>query len=268
MKNDNGNGRSIESVRLSLRKDFSKLVSAGVLSTDLKKFIKSGSNDSKGMLIGSSIPAAISAGGTALGLVTFCASGIASVIGNAIDPSFGQNAKFLSDIITSSQHFTRKMAANTLFAASLPLGVAAATKLKLASKTERYDNNRLYSEKEIEMLKEKEVELRFVEALTSKREDKSVEFAKEFLSNVVITGNNKHYNKELIQMLARHREALLMEMQGNGSKEETEERYLELVDFLRTSKKSDGASVEFLASEKIDQMIKEAYVPKLRKIKK
>ena len=70
MKNENGNDRSINNIHLSLKKDYSRLISEGIKNKNFKAVMKNENNEARNLVASSCIPFAISFGGTIIGALT------------------------------------------------------------------------------------------------------------------------------------------------------------------------------------------------------
>ena len=244
MTNDNknnGNRRALELVRYSLQRDMSKKAAKGVPTSEFKKYISKKNNSDRGVLIGTTIPLVLSAGGAVLGIVTLCLSSATNEL------FFGANSEFLSNMVAGSKDMIKNLGALSLFNAAVPLTAALGINYKLKSKTEHY-NYKLYTKKELEELKKNERAYSFVQRLKQDNNDESLNYAKNFLTNTNISGNTKEYNKELIIKLSEQRDKLLEE-------EPLEESLKDLREFLRNSKTSQGASPIFLESPIVKQLI-------------
>ncbi len=237
------NKRAIELVSYSLSKDISKKMAKGVTTTNFREYISRKNNKDREMLIGSSIPFAISIGGVALGIVTL---GLSSLTNELV-----ANQPFIIDTMNVSKDAIKNMGSLSIFNLSVPAVTALLTDMKLKRKTERY-NCRLYSKDELEDIKRTERAKQFIIDLKSNQDDKSLEFAKDFLSSVLISKNTKDYNKELLMKLSEHRESILEE-----NEEQEKVAYEEFIKFLMKSKTTMGASKEFLETPKVQLLIKE-----------
>ena len=260
MKQDKVNDRSIGITRLSLRRDYLKALKRGVHTQELKQHLKDKDNDSKGILIGSSIPAAISISVGSLGFATLCLSSIANVIGKGVNPDFNT----LNGVINTSRDVVKTMGTQSIVNLCLPALTAFAMKLRLSQKTEKYTNNKFYTKKEIKNVQDIETGMRFIDAL-SNTDDKTADFGREFLSGVDISHNNREYNRDLLLKLASHREELLKKSRGEGTNEDIKEKLDDFLEFLDKSRPSDGASLDFLTSETVSNYIKKDLNKELKK---
>ena len=228
------NKMAINNVKLSLKRDHAKIVKKGVNTTKLKTYLNSKDNNSKGILIGSSIPAVITIAVGSLGVVTLSVAAIISKIGNDLDPNFSNNAKDVMKVMESSKELIGKMSLHTIVNLCIPASILIFLKTKLNKKTTRYKNAKFYTTEEFKKLEEIEKELDVINGI--EKEDKT--FAKYFLDKVDISKNSKDYNKELIRRLTEEEEII------NG-KPRNQENILE---FLENSSIEEGASKEYLHS--------------------
>ena len=235
------NKRAIDLAQYSLSKDISKKVSRGVLTTDFREFIKRKNNKDKEALVGSSLPFIVSASGVVLGVVTL---GISSLTREIVgDPTFAAN------VINISKDAIKNMGALSIFNLSVPVVTAGLMNLKLKRKTERY-NARFYSSKELEELRNDERANAFIKDLKDNKDDPSLDFAKNFITNTNLSMNTKKYNKELLLKLSEHRYFILLE-----DEEKEISSYDNFIKFLKKSSTSNGASKEFLESPKVQSLI-------------
>ena len=248
MKNDNSNDRSINNVRLSLKKDYFKVKANGVkLKKDTDKiYINDLDDNSKNIVVESYIPFTFTIGATVIGLVTFSASNIAMALGD--------NREVVASLINGSRDFIKNTLVCSGISLSLPTITKVLVKKNFLNKTSKYKNGKLYSKKDRDVLEKKEKAIDFLSNLDN-QEDKTVSFAREFFDNVDIRDNQKRYNKELIEKMAEYREAL---KKGNTVADVVDQmdRLKELKSFIRNSTIHDGASNSFLDNEYIKDFVK------------
>lgn len=251
MKNENGNDRSINNIYLSLKKDYSRLISEGIKNKNFKAVMKNENSEARNLVASSCIPFAISFGGTIIGALTL---GTTLAVSH-FNPSIMENSTFISDIVTASNTTIKNMGLLSITSLSLPVLMTSLTKKSIVNKTEKYKNGKYYSKDSMKKLDEKEIALKFTNDLIEGKDDKTLLFAKEFLTNVDISKNQKGYNKKLFEHMASYRESL---KSGTTVREVANQfkKMDELKTFIRESKVSEGASLEFLESEYIKEFVK------------
>ena len=252
MKNDNGNDRSLNNVHLSLKRDYSKLISLGIKNKNFKAVMKDDNSEIRNLVATSCIPFAITFGGTVVGVLTLGTAFAFSLF----NPRLGTESRVFCDIVNASSATIKNMGALSITSLTLPVVMSTLTKKSIINKTEKYKNGKYYTKDSIKKIDEKEATLRFVNDLIKDKDDKTLSFAKDFLSNVDISNNQKRYNKKLFEYMASYRESLKV---GTTVEEVANqlEKMKELKTFIRESKESDGASLEFLDSDYIKEFIKD-----------
>lgn len=95
-----------------------------------------------------------------------------------------------------------------------------------------------------------------IEDITKNNQDLSLNFIREFLCNVDLDGNSRDFNIQLLSNLAEYRTSVLKEERNEGSKEETESKFINFIELLMQARFIDGASQNFVDSQYIRDLIK------------
>ena len=95
----------------------------------------------------------------------------------------------------------------------------------------------------------------FITDLKRDKNDGSLNFIKEFLSNVDITKNSDDYNLDLLDYLIDYRNAVISE-KGKEVRRNSTERFVDFVDFLSDSTTKDGASSLFINSTYVNNLVR------------
>lgn len=232
----NKNERQLEITKMSLKRDCDKVLKKGVYTRDLKTYISRDINSSKGILIGTSIPAAITISIGAIGAVTLFITNIITTVGNGFDPNFTYHTKELTELIKHAKDLVNTMGKQTLINLCIPSIYLLLTNHKLNKKTEVYAN-RFFNKNDAEKIEEINSQINFINKI-NKKENDQVKDVKEFFNETDISNNSMHYNKELIKRMAH------------------EDNENELKIFLENSTIEEGASKEFLTSPSVRKLIK------------
>jgi len=110
-------------------------------------------------------------------------------------------------------------------------------------------------EEHIEELIELDEILTLIEDLKKDRQDISLNFIKEFLSQVDISKNSYGYNYELLTKFAKYRVSVLKELNQEGTKEETDKSFINIVKACDDYAKIKGASNEFLENYYVQNLV-------------
>lgn len=87
--------------------------------------------------------------------------------------------------------------------------------------------------------------------------DMSLNFIKDFLSNVNLTENTYGFNYELLSRLAKYRVAVLKEMNGeNIDKKEIENRFMSIINYMYENPTLKGASSDFVSNYYVNDLIR------------
>ena len=95
-----------------------------------------------------------------------------------------------------------------------------------------------------------------IEDITKNNQDLSLNFIREFLCNVDLADNSRDFNIQLLSILAEYRTSVLKEERNEGSKEETESKFINFIELLMQARFIDGASQNFVDSQYIRDLIK------------
>ena len=95
-----------------------------------------------------------------------------------------------------------------------------------------------------------------IEDITKNNQDLSLNFIREFLCNVDLADNSRDFNIQLLSNLAEYRTSVLKEERNEGSKEETESKFINFIELLMQARFIDGASQNFVDSQYIRDLIK------------
>lgn len=124
--------------------------------------------------------------------------------------------------------------------------------------------------KKAEKRKEKESDMEglremieFITDLKMDKDDVSLNFIKEFLSNVDITKNSKEYNLDLLYYLLDYRKAAASEKSKKVTRESTK-KFVEFVEFLADTTTRDGADSSFVHNLYINNLVN-LYAPREEK---
>lgn len=232
----NVNKRQLEITKMSLKRDYDKALKKGIYVRDLKTYVKRDTNNSKGILIGSSIPAAITISIGAAGVVTLFVTNIITTVGKGFDPNFTYHTKELTEFIENTKNLVSTMGRQTLINLCIPSFYLFLTKYKLNKKIEVHAN-RFFTKEEAKKVTELDEQIKYIDGVNN-LEDDSFEDARDFFDNTDISNNSMNYNKELIKKLSH------------------EDNQSEIESFLENSNIEEGASKEFLTSPSVKKLIK------------
>lgn len=102
--------------------------------------------------------------------------------------------------------------------------------------------------------------IEFITDLKMDKTDISLNFIKEFLSNVDITRNSHEYNLDLLYYLLDYRKAVVSE-KGKEVRRKSNEKLVEFVEFLADSTTKDGADSSFVHNLYVNNLV-ECYAPR------
>lgn len=95
----------------------------------------------------------------------------------------------------------------------------------------------------------------FITDLKMDKEDISLNFIKEFLSNVDITRNSPDYNIDMLYYLLNYRIAVVEE-KGKQSRRKSTNAFVDFVDFLSDTTTKDGADSSFIHNTYVEDLVK------------
>lgn len=116
------------------------------------------------------------------------------------------------------------------------------------------ENKQIDEETTNELIQLDEI-LTLIEDLKKDKQDFSLNFIKEFLSQVDLSKNSYNYNYELLTKFAKYRVSVLKELNNEGTKEEREKAFLTIVKTCDDYAKIKGASDEFLENNYVKDLI-------------
>ena len=205
---------------------------------------------------------AIPVGTSAIMEVTSLALSFGAIIILAFNSGMEQTeetSRILNSIKASINGRTDNMVAwgNVFVKGFPPFLLSAISRISIGNMLKHIQNRKETKEERItDKIIENDDIRTIIEDITVNRQDLSLNFIKEFLSSVDIKGNSREFNMQLLSNLAEYRTAVLKEERNEGSKEDTESKFIDFIGFLMQSRIIDGASQDFTDSPYVRDLIK------------
>lgn len=172
-------------------------------------------------------------------------------IGQEVTPEVQKFTDSVLKFLENSGNFA--LASGKIAVKTLPLPLAAGA---IAIVKTEIEKAKAEKRKKIEQdMAEIRETVDFITDLKRDKNDGSLNFIKEFLSNVDITKNSDDYNLDLLDYLIDYRNAVISE-KGKEVRRNSTERFVDFVDFLSDSTTKDGASSLFINSTYVNNLVR------------
>ena len=205
---------------------------------------------------------AIPVGTSAIMEVTSLALSFGAIIILAFNSGMEQTeetSRILNSIKASINGRTDNMVAwgNVFVKGFPPFLLSAISRISIGNMLKHIQNRKETKEERItDKIIENDDIRTIIEDITVNRQDLSLNFIKEFLSSVDIKCISRDFNIQLLSNLAEYRTSVLKEERNEGSKEETESKFINFIELLMQARFIDGASQNFVDSQYIRDLIK------------
>lgn len=205
---------------------------------------------------------AIPVGTSAIMEVTSLALSFGAIIILAFNSGMEQTeetSRILNSIKASINGRTDNMVAwgNVFVKGFPPFLLSAISRISIGNMLKHIQNRKETKEERItdKIIENDDIKM-IIEDITKNNQDLSLNFIREFLCNVDLDGNSRDFNIQLLSNLAEYRTSVLKEERNEGSKEETESKFINFIELLMQARFIDGASQNFVDSQYIRDLIK------------
>ena len=265
------NKKTLRDVKFSLKRGYRRLngslrepIMKEVGSSSLEETFTLGEQKNGTLLFASSIPSiafgAISAVGS-LGVV-FVGASLLLNLGYTGSQSDMLVLKEVEKTFMSIADFTSKNLSRCILSLAIPFSVAILSMpCKLVKTVKENTYRRQYEKKKADydlkcsFMMELDDIVQLVTDIENDRDDVSLVFVKSFFKNVDLTQNSNRFNFQILSGVADYRSKILKEKDQVGSKEETDEAFLNFIHLLSSATLENGASKNFIDNEYVQTLV-------------